>query len=499
MEKENLKITSYENGVSGLPDYPSDEGYTAEMLKAVFDARSDKEIKEKHNELCDATAEIFEALKAHCEDKENPHRVREEQIEGERRREIKVVSNQAALSEIIPEKDEIYLIKYENLRYKDDDGNVKISEKTVYVMKTGDGETALSELPPMQNIVPSEGEGSLSQFVESEASGYMTGGIFYLPASRAVGHAAVALGRYNNAIGVNSMAVNYNNKVKARDAFAANSGNSIEENAEGAFAAGHGNKVKGLYQAVFGTYANVGENDAFVVGNGTSDAERGNVFKVDKQGYVDLKNLRVENSVSTKSVVAQEKSYIGNGVITEKEANFAQNIVEGAGAAAFGGSNKIYGRNGFALMTSNTIPANCESVFIAGHANTAAASHQAIFGTYAAPETSDAFVIGNGTSAGKKNAFAVDRKGNIRIGGTQLTLANTVITEEEAKTLKTPRETVIKSTNQEYKLTSYTNEEKKLPISTGAFEQAIIACISCEDMLARKIAELEKRLSGESE
>lgn len=435
MEKENLKIKTYEDGVENLPDYPSDAGYTAEMLKAVFDARSNKEIKEKHNALCDAAAEIFETVKAHCENNDNPHGVRGEQLEGERIREIKVASGRDDLSGIVPEKDEVYFIKYEELRYKDADGNIKISEKVIYTMKVGDGVTSLALLPTIQNIVPSEGVGSLSQFVEEEALGYMNGGIFYLPASRAEGYAAVALGRYNKARGKNSMAVNYNNEVNGRDAFAANSGNKVPETAEGAFVAGHCNEAKSSYQAIFGTYANIGENDAFVVGNGKSDATRENAFTVDKTGNAAVKTLKAENSVQTKSVVAQEKSYIGCGVVTEKEANFAQNVVEGAGAAAFGGSNKVYGRNGFALMTSNQIPANCESVFIAGHANTATASHQAIFGTYALPETNDAFVIGNGTSAGKKNAFAVGKNGNIRIGGAQITLGSTAITEVMLKKL----------------------------------------------------------------
>ncbi|MBR3847666.1 MAG: hypothetical protein IKM21_00050, partial [Oscillospiraceae bacterium] len=142
-----------------------------------------------------------------------------------------------------------------------------------------------------------------------------------------------------------------------------------------------------------------------------------------------------EDSVSTKSVVAQQKSYIGCGVVTEKDANFAQNVVEGVGAAAFGGSNKVYGNASFVAITSNTIPENLTHVFIAGHANTAVASHQAIFGTYALPETNDAFVIGNGTSTGKKNAFAVSKNGNIRIGGTQITLGNTAITETIIKKL----------------------------------------------------------------
>lgn len=58
---ENLKIKTYSNGVSKLPDYPSDEGYTAEMLKAVFDSRTDKEIKEKFNALIDELVRKFEA------------------------------------------------------------------------------------------------------------------------------------------------------------------------------------------------------------------------------------------------------------------------------------------------------------------------------------------------------------------------------------------------------------------------------------------------------
>ncbi|MBQ5777387.1 MAG: hypothetical protein IIV97_01075 [Oscillospiraceae bacterium] len=54
MDTENLKIKTYSTAIKNLPDYPSDAGYTAAMLKEAFDARSDNEIKEKHNALCDA-------------------------------------------------------------------------------------------------------------------------------------------------------------------------------------------------------------------------------------------------------------------------------------------------------------------------------------------------------------------------------------------------------------------------------------------------------------
>ena len=47
----DLKILSYEKGVSDLSDTPNTDGMTSGDLKAVFDARSNKEIKEKHNAL----------------------------------------------------------------------------------------------------------------------------------------------------------------------------------------------------------------------------------------------------------------------------------------------------------------------------------------------------------------------------------------------------------------------------------------------------------------
>ena len=84
MNKENLKISAYEDGVSNLPDYPSDEGYTAAQLKAVFDARSNNEIKEKHNALVDAVEEEFSSESAertaHAGNKENPHGVTKTQV-----------------------------------------------------------------------------------------------------------------------------------------------------------------------------------------------------------------------------------------------------------------------------------------------------------------------------------------------------------------------------------------------------------------------------------
>lgn len=476
---ENLKIKTYSNGVSKLPDYPSDEGYTAEMLKAVFDSRTDKEIKEKHNALCDATAEISEELKTYGEKIEATSSGLEEHMSSQ--------EAHAALFETIREE----LAK-------------KAEEERSTNLENGDGEVSLKQTA-----------------WKDEA------------ANSATGKGAVALGGYNKANGKCSMAVNYNNEVNAPNAFAANSANKIPEEAEGSFVSGHRNEAKSIFQTIVGTYSDVEADDSFVVGNGGSETDRRNAFKVDKHGNakvsgsidatgdinasgnveatrvnctgVNAKNVSVTNNLSVTNKVGCEelavnaRTVAGAGSISEHHTSYGKNTVSGRGSAAFGGNNKVYGETSFAAITSNTIPEGLTHVFIAGHANTATASHQAIFGNYAAPETADAFVIGNGTSAGKKNAFAVGKNGNIRVGGTQITIGNTIITEEDAKILKKPKETIVENTIQEYRGTNYTNEEREFPISTGAWLEGLHGLWSTTDLLWNKVAELEARISGESE
>ncbi len=380
MDKENLKIKTYKNGVSSLPDYPSDAGYTAEELKAIFDSRSDNEIKEKHNALVEEFAEHKDGAEAH--------------------------------SELFAEMKEDLTL----------------------------------------NIQDGEGDASLKQKAWSEAS-----------LNSATGKGAVSLCGYNKANAKCSVALNYNNEVNAENAFAANQSNKIPVGANGAFVAGLANEAKGAYQAIFGTYSDVALDDAFVVGNGASANGRKNAFKVDKYGNAEttslktgnaeVTSLKAEDTVECEALYAQSviaaygltargNIHIGNGVLTERDADFAQNTVKGGGSFAFGGSNEIYGRNCIALMSSNKIPERSaddqyemESVFIAGHANTATGPHQAIFGTYATPQVHDVFVIGNGDKNGKKNAFAVGRNGSVRIGGNELTLGSTVLTEDNLKAL----------------------------------------------------------------
>ena len=67
MSLENHKITTYQDNVKDLPDYPSDAGITAKQLKDIFDSRTDKEIKEKFNALIDELVIKFEAVAVETE------------------------------------------------------------------------------------------------------------------------------------------------------------------------------------------------------------------------------------------------------------------------------------------------------------------------------------------------------------------------------------------------------------------------------------------------
>lgn len=53
MSLQNRKITTYEDNIKDLPDRPGDAGITAAQLKALFDGRTDEEVKDSINGLVD--------------------------------------------------------------------------------------------------------------------------------------------------------------------------------------------------------------------------------------------------------------------------------------------------------------------------------------------------------------------------------------------------------------------------------------------------------------
>ncbi len=295
--------------------------------------------------------------------------------------------------------------------------------------RAGEEET-LAALP----IEKGEGDNSIKQKTWDEQS-----------ENFAERYSSTALGAHNKAKADCSMAVNYNNEVKAENAFAANSGNIIEEAAEGAFVAGHRNTAVNKFQALFGTYSQIDEDTLFAVGKGKSETERATAFEIDRGGNATVYGvmavkgkLKAEQGVDVTAgdIIVRGSATFGTAQISKIYGSGIECVASGEGSAAFNIRNKVYGKNSFAALSNNEIGADYESVFVAGHCNKAAASHQAIFGTYAAPLGNDAFVIGNGSSAkGNSNAFAVGKNGNIRIGGNTITIGSTTITEAQLQKL----------------------------------------------------------------
>lgn len=77
---QDCKITTYADNVKTLSNYPSDDGITAEQLKALFDGRTDKEVKTKHNAIVDAADTLNADYLAHKANTANPHGVTKVQI-----------------------------------------------------------------------------------------------------------------------------------------------------------------------------------------------------------------------------------------------------------------------------------------------------------------------------------------------------------------------------------------------------------------------------------
>ena len=195
MSLENHKITTYQDNVKDLPDYPSDAGITALQLKNIFDGRSDKEIKEKFNSLIDELKEMFEEVQRGIEGNDT--------------------ATEAVGEELTEHKEDLAAHEEVFARMQDEFTELINS-------RTG------------SNIQNGEGQLSLKQETWSEGS-----------KNSAPGTGAVALGGYNKANAKCAVAVNCNNEVNAPNAFAANQSNKIPEGAEGAFVAGLANAAQG--------------------------------------------------------------------------------------------------------------------------------------------------------------------------------------------------------------------------------------------------------------
>ena len=329
------KINNYSEGVSNLPDYPSDSGYTAESLKAVFDARSDKEIKEKHNALID---ELSEILTRQQESIEN--------ITG-----ASVVSAHDDLASILPADKEMYIIKYDSMPVQDKDGNVTVSDEVVYVTKIGDGVTSLAELPQTSTLISGIGTGSLTQFTEEEAYGIEKGdGTQLYPLPVAEGYASVALGRYTKAVGDHSSALNYatlseGDYSHAEGGYTKTSG--LYSHAEGHYATAEGwaSHAENSYTKASGNYSHAEGHQCEATGErshaeGTSSKSEGSSSHA--EGHITVASGLGSHSEGHSTTAEGEASHAeGNGAKATGKASHA----EGNSTTASGAYSHSEGSN----------------------------------------------------------------------------------------------------------------------------------------------------------
>lgn len=220
------------------------------------------------------------------------------------------------------------------------------------------------------------------------------------PAPIATGTGAVALGRFNEAHGKCSMAVNYDNVVNGTYSFACGNGNFAEGNCT--FVSGNKSKAQGSGAVAMGL-ACVAEGD---------------------------KSFAAGQNGASKGVGS---CTIGCG-----------NVASGDTSVAFGNYNTVSGMYATSVGSRNV--AEHRGSFIAGEYNQTPANWAAVFGVnndYS--DASNVFMIGCGrNSTYRSNVFEVSNKGIVRIKKTYATpsgaevtlmLGDTAITETQLKTL----------------------------------------------------------------
>lgn len=101
------------------------------------------------------------------------------------------------------------------------------------------------------------------------------------------------------------------------------------------------------------------------------------------------------------------------------EASFAinrGNIVSGNMSSAFGNRNEVQGTCSTALGGNTNVISGSNSAAI-GHMNIASGNEQFVTGIYNEEDTDALFIVGNGTSDVRSNAFSVNRDGTVKING----------------------------------------------------------------------------------
>lgn len=277
------------------------------------------------------------------------------------------------------------------------------------------------------NFSHTEGSHTNSKKQFAHAEGYQ---------NNANGEASHVEGAYTTANGSYSHAEGYGTtagyRAHAEGYNTQATGNQSHAEGEGTVASRDNQHAEGRYNA-YSTYA------FHIIGDGTSDTDRHNLYEVGKDTtgrYIKLGDKKVYESEFNEGGGGSSNLNLENGTGTGSVASKGGNgnAVSGEFSYAFGEDNKVHAPYSFAIGNNNAIDMGGG---FAGGANNIVVSYssfvygenlksydstgQMIFGTWNKTNPNAKFILGNGTQASPSNLFEVGTDNNgvdyIALGG----------------------------------------------------------------------------------
>ena len=308
----------------------------------------------------------------------------------------------------------------------------------------------------------------------------------------ATGSGSLALGERNRSFGDVSSTIGIGNIAEGKGSFAANGGNQVNGQFSTAFGNNNivdapnsivggvnNNKVTGKthlvfgedlvasnqYQTVFGRFNADNKNAAFIVGNGTGDNERKNAFEVNYGGVAITPNATNDKILNTGDKALITKEYLEakvqlpetfakslqytlkQGQATSGDALIQGNINgnEASGQHSFASGDRVKARGNQSVAHGIVSESNARGAMAFGLGLVANGYGQTVVGEYNEPigranatyhpatpnydEDTAPFIVGNGTSTERSNAFVVYRDGHAEVQKMGTT-GNSVATKE---------------------------------------------------------------------
>lgn len=254
-------------------------------------------------------------------------------------------------------------------------------------------------------------------------------------AAHAEGYLCTASGKYSHAEGTNCTA----------SGIAAHAeGNKSEASGNYSHAGGVGTKATYIGQYAIGRYNYVDDNALFIIGNGGSDSDRKNAFKVYNSGDTVVSGTLTAKKGIKSYVSAGQKAgtTLGSCATAEGNSTTASNSsahAEGSGTTASGLYSHAEGNKSIASGSmSHAEGSNTQALHNYSHAGgdhtITSAPHQTVIGKYNTDNAKALFIIGDGASdTNRSNAFEIISK---TVNGTKVRsfkLGDTEIMEEQLK------------------------------------------------------------------